>query len=244
MEVASTPARADAPYNATGQVSSGAQGSLGKEDFMQLLVAQLANQDPMNPANSTEFVAQLAQFSSLEQLVNVNTGLEILSITQTAATSAQVINFIGKNVEFNSDTLAIEDGVAKEGASFELGSSASQVTIEVRDSSGKVVKTIDPGPLEAGKHEVDFDGTDDNGIALPDGTYTFSVKAKDTAGETVEVSTRSTGRVSGVVFDKGYPELVLTDGRRLRLGDILQTTEVEPTTASAGETGVREKPEE
>ena len=97
-----TSINAQAPYNPTSTVNDLGQGSLGKEDFLKLLVAQLSHQDPTAPTDPGEFVAQLSQFSSLEQLANIKSGMDLLAITQTAGTSAQMVSFIGKEVSFDS----------------------------------------------------------------------------------------------------------------------------------------------
>lgn len=196
--------------------------ALGKEDFLKLLVTQLANQDPLNPTDSTEFVTQLAQFSSLEQLANMREGLDTLAIVQTAGTSAQMVSFIGKTVKISDQSLTWAEGQKTGTVDFTLDGEAKSVNVNVKDESGKTVKTIDAGSLNAGKQSVTLDGKDNNGSPLAAGTYTFEVEATDAAGKTVAVSTSSMGVVSGVTFEHGYPELVLADGRTVQLGSVLE----------------------
>lgn len=198
--------------------------ALGKEDFLRLLVTQLGNQDPMNPANSTQFVAQLAQFASLEQLMGVNQGLDLIGMAQTASTSAQMVGFIGKHIAYRGDQLHVRDGQAGD-IVVDLASQADDVKVTVRDAQGRVVRTLDVGGLEKGTQHIAFDALDDAGNPLPDGSYTVEVAASDDEGNPIGVSLRSEGVVTGVVFDEGYPELVLDDGSKVALGQVLSVDE-------------------
>lgn len=209
----------------SASTSSGLSGTgLGKEDFLKLLVAQLSRQDPLNPQDGSAFVAQLAQFSSVEQLVNIRGGLDNLALAQQASTSAEVVGFIGR------DVLAVGDGLHL-GASgtatleFELAGPAETVSVEVRDAKGKVVRTFDAGPHTTGVGTTTFDGKDANGIALPSGEYTFRVTAKDAEGDTVASQTHMGGKVTGVTFEAGYPQLILEGGRKLSLSDVIRVGE-------------------
>ena len=85
--------------------------TLGKDDFMKLLLAQLKNQDPLKPLDGTDFAAQLAQFSSLEQLSNMNTELKNVSVNQMTMNYAQSVNLIGKNVVTNSGNSLTVNGL-------------------------------------------------------------------------------------------------------------------------------------
>ena len=101
---------------------------LGKDDFLTMLITQLQNQDPLNPTDSVEYTAQLAQFSSLEQLSNVNQNLEYLQMFQASINNAQAVSFIGKEITALGDGIQVTDGVA-EACEFRLSADASGVTI-------------------------------------------------------------------------------------------------------------------
>lgn len=221
------PGAAQAPFDAkqgsdrTSLDFSG-KSALGKEDFLKLLVTQLANQDPLNPTDSTQFVTQLAQFSSLEQLANMREGLDTLAIVQTAGTSAQMVSFIGKTVKISDQSLTWAEGQKTGDVGFSLDGDAKSVKVFLKDEKGKTVKTIDAGSLNGGKHNVAIDGKDDDGNPLVAGSYTFEISATDADGKDVGVSTNSTGVVTGITFEKGYPELVLADGRTVQLGSVIE----------------------
>ena len=213
---------ASAPYDPT-QSSGGAEsnGALEKESFMKLLVTQLSAQDPLNPADSTEFVNQLTQFTSMEQLVNIKEGLDLLAITQTAGTSAQMVSFIGKDVSFSADSFVIDEPGEQEDVSFNLTESANTVEIIVKDEDGKVVRNLEAGSMSSGSQTVTLDGLNDEGGKLPEGTYTFEVVAKKEDGERINATTQSNGTVEAVVFENGYPELMMEDGRKITLSQVV-----------------------
>jgi flagellar basal-body rod modification protein FlgD len=194
---------------------------MDKQEFLELLVMQLSNQDPMDPQDPSEFTAQLTQFSSLEQLASIREGLDMMAITQTSATHASMVQFVGKNVEFADNSIQWDGTESEVDLTYSLGGRAESVTIMVQDDEGNQVKTIELGPQEAGMNKISFDGVSEHGLKLPPGEYTFSVSARTADETTVEVNTLGAGLVESVTFEKGYPELIMTDGRRVDLGKIL-----------------------
>ena len=196
---------------------------LGKEDFLKLLVAQLANQNPLNPMDSTEFTAQLAQFSSLEQLTNMNKNLGYLRLYQASINNAQAVNFIGKTVKASGNSISVKDG-APDQIQFDLAGDAAEVNIYVYDSSDNLVKTINCGSLSDGEQSIEWDGTNDDGETVSDGTYTFEVSAADANGETIEASTYMTVEVTGVIFKEGNAYLLAGD-IEISMNDIIEVTE-------------------
>lgn len=231
---------AQSPFDPmAGAGGSQNSGVMGKDSFMKLLVTQLSNQDPMSPADSTQFVSQLAEFTSLEQLQGLNEGLNILALTQAAATSAQMVAYVGKEVTVSDSSLFVtgdEDSVAM---SFDLAERATSVQVTITNESGEVVRTVDLGAQNAGPVNRSIDPVDEHGKPLPPGTYTYEVTATGEDGEPVHVSEHSTGFVESVVFENGYPELMLSDGRKVPLGQVLKvstpgTMEGLATAASSG----------
>lgn len=205
------------------EASASKPNALDKDAFLKLLVAQLKNQDPLNPADSTEFVAQLAQFSSLEQLTNINKNLEYLQLYQASINNAQAVGFIGKNIEAIGNTIQIKDGVADE-IHFKLEQDAKSVFINIYDSARSLVKTIKSGGLNAGDQVVKWNGTGDQGNILPDGAYTFNVLAADADDNPVNVTTYTTCRITGVTF-KGDTTYLIAGDREIAVGDVTRITE-------------------
>jgi len=187
---------------------------LGKEDFLTLLVEQLKHQDPLNPLESTEFTAQLAQFSSLEQLFGMNENLTGIQEMLYSQNKENLLELIGKTVKADNNTILVRDSSLVSG-SYMLEEGAD-VTISIYDSNGIEIRKLYPGRQDAGEYNVIWDGKDNSGEMVEDGTYTFEVIAKDDAGNYVTSSTYTSGEVTGVTYQYAIPYL--------KIGDILIST--------------------
>ena len=202
---AAVPPSAGAPTEAPSAPAPPSQ-ELGKDEFLRLLVAQLSNQDPLNPLEGHEFAAQLAQFSSVEQLVGVNEALaqqaQMSGLLAQSVNSSVAAGLIGKTVEAEGSTVQW-DGTGEVTLGFELGAPSSGTVIEVRDEAGTLVRTIKRGGYESGTHKVAWDGNDDDGNRAAEGTYSFEVKAQDPEGEPVDVRTYLRGHVDRIQFGQG-----------------------------------------
>jgi len=187
---------------------------LDQEDFLKLLFEQLKHQDPLNPMESTEFTAQLAQFSSLEQLFGMNENLTGIQKILSNQDKENLLELIGKTVKANDNTILIKDGGSASG-SYLLQDRAN-VTISIYDSNGFEIRTLNLGTQDAEEYDVEWDGRDESGDIVEDGIYTFEVIAKDDAGNYVTASTYTSGEVTGVTYQYGIPYLMI--------GDILVST--------------------
>jgi len=181
----------------SSQTNSG--DDLGKDAFLTLLVAQMENQDPLSPMEGTEFTAQLAQYSSLEQLYNVNDNLVSISDGQAGLSNYSALDFMGKEIYIDGNELTLDQGAVSSGG-FSLEDSAN-CTVNILDSNGQQVRTLSLGDFKAGIHGFDWDGMDENGNTLTDGTYTFEISAVGTSGETVLVETCMSGQVDRVSLE-------------------------------------------
>ena len=219
---------ASSPYSASTRSPAG-NDAVGKDDFLNLLTTQLAHQDPLNPSDSTAFLSQLAEFSSLEQMSNIREGLDVLAITQTAGTSAQMVSFIGKEVEFEADSVVLTEGGEPPEMHYSLSDDATETTVVIKNELGEVVRTYELGPQDDGNHTLAFDGLDEQGNTLPPGSYNFTVTARDADDEEVDASTRSNGIVDSIMFKEGYPQLMLKDGRTVMLAQVMQVLQGEST---------------
>jgi flagellar basal-body rod modification protein FlgD len=168
-------------------------------------------------------VAQLAQFSSLEQMQNVNSSLTSLLVGQASQNNTGAINLVGKDVLFKTDQLTLGPGETPR-ASAKLSGEASDVTATITDADGKIVRTLKLGGHAAGDMEVEWDGREQSGNTAKPGKYKVSITAKDSKGNVVDVEQRAHGRVTGVSFEKGYPEVILGD-QRLKMSDIVEINE-------------------
>ncbi len=197
----------------------GESKTLDRDDFLNLLIAQLQHQDPLNPTDSTEFTAQLAQFSSLEQLGNVNTNLKALQLYQASINNAQAVSFIGKEITAQADVVLLEKGQAAE-CRAELAADAAGVLVSIYNAAGDFVKSFEVGPLPAGRQTFSWDGSNQDGESVPDGLYRFEVLATDDEGRRIEVRRLTAGTVTGVSFKDGQAFLTTTWGQ-VALGDVV-----------------------
>ena len=211
----------------SGYVSSTAQSSeaeetLGREEFLVLLVAQLENQDPLNPQEGTDFTAQLAEYSQLEQLMNLNDSIEGMSTALLGDNQGDGTDYIGKEVTGYIDSMDVSDGSVTSGF-YNLNSSAD-VIVDVYDSNGDRVNRLYQGQKESGGQLITWDGTDANGDSVGDGTYTYMVTA-DYGDGYEDVTTSVSGTVEGVTYNNGTPYLVV-QGVLVSLDDVTSVTEI------------------
>lgn len=194
--------------------------AIDKEAFLKLLVAQLSHQDPLQPTEGTEFVAQLSQFAMVEQAIAQSTKLDVLSAQMAGLANNEATALVGKEVTVRGSGVAF-DGVTATGASVSLGAPAASVTVRIQDASGKTVRTLELGARGPGAVAIAWDGKDDAGQPVAKGTYAIKVDAKDADGKPVEASQDVVGRVTKVTFDKGYPELFLDSGVTAPISDLV-----------------------
>ena len=193
---------------------------MGKDDFLHLLITQLQNQDPLNPTDHTEFTAQLAQFSSLEQLHNVNDNLEQLHNFQASTNNTQAVSMLGKEITAKGNYLQLTDGEAT-GCDFSLSRDAAMVSVNIYDSTGRFVSAFDKENLPAGRHTLVWDGKDKDNIPAKDGHYTFAIQANDANDQKIKVETFFTGVVDSLTFEDNTPFLI-SGGKKIALGDVIQ----------------------
>jgi len=164
--------------------------------FLNLLVTQLKNQDPLSPADNTAFVAQLAQFSSLEGINNLNDNFTAVADSMSVLNNYGTAGLIGKNVTVQGSSFNLEGSPVPLG--YELKNPADTVTLTVFDGAGNVVDSRRSRNVTAGSHEFIWEGLDNAGAPLPAGEYDFSVTA-GTDGN-LPLDTYISGLVQGVDF--------------------------------------------
>lgn len=219
--------------SSTSSTSSSASGTLtsgvtmGKEDFLKLLTTQLRYQNPLSPEDPKDFVAQLSQFSSLEQLINLNNKLEDSAKSSTALQNSmqlgQGVSLLGKEVKAQGNSFVVKSGEAGD-MSFILGANAASTKVNIYTSGGTLVRTIDLGAKSAGEVDIDWDGKDNSGKQVADGTYYFQVAAADAKGKSLETASYITGKVEEVLQDANKVYLKV-NGRLITLDSILSIDE-------------------
>lgn len=173
------------------------KNTMDKDDFLTLFVTQLQQQDPLNPQDGTEMAAQLAQFNSLEQMMNVNSTLNNLVSAQENSKKLQFLNYVGKEVTVSGGKMALKDGEINDvtmHADRELG----RATMVIRDRSGSEVYQRELGVLGAGKHKLNWDGVGTDGEKRAEGIYTVEIKAQTANGDPVTVGLNSAVTIKGI----------------------------------------------
>ena len=194
-----------------------AQKTLGKDDFMRLLVAQLSHQNPLEPMNAQDFSAQLAQFSALEQMTNTNANLLKLLDAQQSVTNSSMINLIGKMVDIQGNSIEHTVGETQN-LNYSLDERAASAVVEVYDALGQLIATLQ-GTGAEGNNTALWDGRDNSGNFVSNGNYTFRVSAFDSGGSAVDVKTYTKGNVSEVLFE-GEDTFAIVNGNKVSTDNI------------------------
>ena len=195
------------------------KNTLGKDDFFKMLLAQIQNQDPLNPMDGKDFATQLAQFSSLERLGDINGQLETMNLYQASLNNAQSLNLIGREVTAIGDAIKVEGEFTD--LTYNLSGDAKKVSVKIYDEAGDMVDTLELGNQKEGTNSVTW-----NCSGVPEGNYTFDVSAVDGNGEKVDVDTMITGIVTGVAFKNGASYLSI-NGQDIAFGDVISVNDSE-----------------
>jgi flagellar basal-body rod modification protein FlgD len=211
MEISNISGQASSSVSSTAEKNKNAS----KETFLRLLIAQLEHQNPLSPIQGTEFTAQLAQFSTLEQLQTMNANLDTLVAAQEQMKGLRAADLLGKNIKAQGNTVSLRQGTPPL-LQYTLHADSAKVTISILDNAGNLVRTIEKLGQKAGEQRVSWDGKNAQGVSLPDGEYRFVVLAKDRTGNSVGAETFLQGQVESVDYVAGRPSL-LVGGERVDL---------------------------
>lgn len=192
---------------------------LDKDAFFKLMLAQMKNQDPTNPLKSHEMAAQLASFSSLEQMQNMNTTLTEIKGGQKPTEQFQVLNLLGKAMAGDSSKILRNPGDKSHEFTFNLPMAAKEADIRVRNADGEVVKTYKLTGLKEGENRLPWNGQDEKGNATPAGEYQFFIEAKNEQGTKMAIKTEFEGQITGVNYAPEGPVLLIGN-QAIRLRDV------------------------
>jgi flagellar basal-body rod modification protein FlgD len=214
----------DALFGSASDTARDPTRVLGKDDFLKLLTVQLQHQDPLTPMENQDLIAQLAQFSSLEQLENINANLQSsmdldLILTQVLNNTAAA-GLIGRAVVAEGSEVKLESS-GEAAVHFDLDADADRVVLSILDDTGAVVRTIEQKDMTAGRNEITWNGLDNTGNERPEGSYGFRVEAYDQEGDSVGVTQLIIGEISGVKFQNGEAVFIV-GGLEVGIGDIVE----------------------
>lgn len=211
-----TAAASAATSASSSLASSTSASSIGSNfnTFINILTTQLKNQDPTNATDPNQFTQELVQFAGVEQQLNTNNDLQtLINLQKNNSGTNAALGYMGQYVEAATTTgqMSLQNSTAEIG--YTLPATAQNVTVTVKDSSGKTVTTLS-GPTVQGLNYLSWNGQDSNGNQLADGAYTFSIAATDASGATETITdTRVLGKVTGVTSNSdGTTNLTLGTG--------------------------------
>lgn len=206
-------------YQLKQKPSTTGDTALGKDSFLQLLVAQMENQNPLDPQDNTQFVAQLAQFSSLESMNNLNSSVESFMGSYQSSQALQASSLVGRSVIVETGRALVDTSKSMAG-NVMMPADGSNLTVKVYNDSGNLVKTLPMGEWSAGSVDFIWDGVNDKGEKLESGNYTFVAEAQ-IQGEAVALSTYLPATVNSVTLAGGEMHLNLAGMGRLPLSSVL-----------------------
>jgi flagellar basal-body rod modification protein FlgD len=217
---------ADLPEVAT--TARTASSELGKDQFLLLLTTQLRYQDPLEPVDNQQMIAQLAQFSQLEELQGLSSKIDAMTVATASSSQLGTTQLVGKQALFHADRIGLTAGAP---STFQLGlaEATGDTTAVISDASGRVVRTLHLGPAAAGTRDVRWDGLDDQGKPLPSGEYVLAVGGTRSDGSPVEATASVRATITGVAFADGVAQLLVA-GRQIPLSSV-----VEISTPTAGQ---------
>jgi flagellar basal-body rod modification protein FlgD len=194
--------------NQLAQSERKASAARTKDEFLTMLVTQMRNQDPLNPMDNAAITQQMAQLSTVEGINELNDTLLSISSQVDFSQAMSAASLVGKHVLVPGEKIKLGDGVTTP-FGVDLMSPADQVTTVIKDGAGKVIRTVEHGPLEAGVHSYSWDGLDDKGAAVPNGAYFIETTAT-VADSPVAAQSLMYGQVGSVAYT--------ANGLRLDLG--------------------------
>lgn len=192
---------------------------LNRDAFFQLMIAQMKNQDPTEPIKSHDMAAQLAQFSSLEKMGNIDETLIEMKSKSEPVERMQVLGFIGKTVQGDSSQIYHDHHQSKHDFQFHLPKGAEDVRIHVKDRDGQTLRSYNMKHLEEGGHQVSWNGRNGQGLMVPPGYYQFAIEAKTSEGNQLHVDTAFSGKVTGINYTEKGPVL-LVGNKSVRLNEV------------------------
>jgi flagellar basal-body rod modification protein FlgD len=200
--------------------------TLGKDDFLRIMIQQMKNQDPTKPFNADEMAAQMAQYASVEQLQNVNQNIQKLQTDNKSAERMSMTAMIGKVVTVDREKFPHVEG-QNESLVYALPKDAKEVKISIMSETGEEILQKDLGPQKAGEQSFSWDGLKTNTLPSKTGGYTFKIVAKDSAGAQLATNPKAKGKVIGVGFDGPEPFLLVGDAKNQQKVTMKNVTEID-----------------
>lgn len=204
------------------------KNELGQDEFLKLMLTQIKHQDPMKPMENGDFIGQMAQFSTVSGIGEMQAAIEGLSAAYGSSQTLQASQLVGREVMIEGSTLVLDAADDANGASgrFTLDAAAGDVTLDVSDPGGALVRRVSLGQHGAGDHDFRWDGLDENGASLPPGRYTATLTVSNGDEDPLALPVLVARTVDSVEFvPGGQAQVNTTAGDALALGDVRQISE-------------------
>ncbi|MCC6201965.1 MAG: flagellar hook assembly protein FlgD [Gammaproteobacteria bacterium] len=205
------------------QSKQAAVKELGQDEFFKLMITQLKNQDPMKPMENGEFLAQIAQFSTVNGITSLQQSFATLASSLQSGQALQASTMVGRSVLLASDRVQLGSDAAASGA-VELDREATEVTVTISDATGQVVKRLNLGAHAAGSVPFTWAGVDEFGASVPQGDYRVSAQASYGVGAPQALTTLARVKVESVTIPGAgqTPILNLAGQQQVPLSDVRQ----------------------
>jgi len=207
---------------ASSQTNSSSENVLDKDAFLKLLVAELQNQNPLEPMDNKDFVSQMAQFTSMEQMTNMSQSLQSFLGSMESTGKLQASAVVGKFAVVEGKEINISGGFAQQ-ITYTI-ETPSEVILQVKDEEGNIILEENLGFKEAGIDTFQWDGRNNDGITQEDGTYDYQLFAIDSEGNRVEFGGVKGGIVQAIQF-RDNEIYILVSGERYNFKDIVEISE-------------------
>ena len=215
--------------NATGE-SADTKNDMDKDAFLKLLVAEIQNQNPLEPMDNQKFVDQMTQFTTMEQMTNMSESFQDFITSMKSTTKLQASAVVGKYAVIEGNEIKFSDNSA-EGIVFNVEESG-EVLIRIKNSEGQMIREENLGFKEPGIHGYQWDGRDSSGTMQAEGTYNYDLVAIDSTGEEKTFGGVDGGTVEAVQFvDNNI--YVIVNGQKYNFEDIIEISEVPEETQEA-----------
>ncbi|MGQ9720152.1 MAG: flagellar hook assembly protein FlgD [Candidatus Jordarchaeum sp.] len=187
--------------NFNSKITDNERITLSQYDFLNLLITQLQNQNPLNPLDYHEMTSQLIQFGNLETLNKISQGFENLIAYQASINSLQATQLIGKKVKFAGSLISVDKGEVSEGY-YQL-SRPGNVKVYIMDTMGNLIRRLDEGFKTTSEQRLVWDGKDNIGNSVSDGIYLFKISATDENGKPIDIKSFQLSKIKGISFENG-----------------------------------------
>ncbi len=184
--------------------------TLGKDDFLRIMITQLKNQDPTQPFKAEQFASELAQYASVEQLQNINSTLGKMNSQSNPLERLAMTNLIGKSITIDRDRFPHTEGMS-DGLSFQLPKDAASVDIHILSESGESILEKNIGPQKIGQNSFNWDGLKTSSLPAKSGNYLFRIEAKDEKGVSISTNPTTKSKVIGISFEGSEPVFLVGD---------------------------------